>query len=200
MTLDNYPATKKKIFLAASKLFAQKCYADVGMREIASEAGIQVPTIYNHYRSKEVILEDLFRYFTYRHTEFRRSIAVHDYDDYDQNPTDCFKKLLYVFDDSEMELVRRLLQIIFNEQTRSPQAATIIYELILRDGKAVFYEYLAHLQKKGKIKSKNIDSFAETFPRVVITMAMQFARDDEMDRRPDYEKLLTDLFEQLLDE
>jgi len=195
MKIDDYPATKKKIFLAASKLFSQKCYADVGIREIANEAGIKVPTVYNYYPSKETILDDLFQHYSFRICQLYDSVENIDYD---RDPMVCFKKMLFEFEENEIELMRQLIQIIFNEQHRSLHAARIIYDISLRRAKKSYYDFFVHLKETGIIQYEEIDSFAEIFPRIAITFAMQYARNDEIDRRPDYDKVMTDIFKLIL--
>ena len=123
MRLNDYPSTKKKIFLAASKLFSRKCYADVGIREIASEAGVKVPTVYNHYPSKEAILDDLFQFYTVRLSQFYDGMENIDID---QDPIVYFKKMMiFTFEDDEIELMRQLMRIVFNEQSRSPKCMVL---------------------------------------------------------------------------
>jgi len=193
--INDYRVTKRKIFLAASKLFSQKCYADVGIREIAIEAGVKVPTVYNHYVSKEAILEDLLQFFIDRISK--------DYDaaeqmDFDQDPMECFKKIIFTFDATETELMRQLLRIIYNEQFRSPLAARIMYDIQLRGGKKIDYAFLSHLKNKGVIQCDEIDSLAEVISRVALTFALQYVRDDEMALCPDYEKTMTALLKIIL--
>jgi AcrR family transcriptional regulator len=61
--LSKAPGNKEKIFYTAVKLFAQKGYASVTMREIAAEVGIKAASIYNHYDSKESLLTAMVEYF-----------------------------------------------------------------------------------------------------------------------------------------
>jgi len=142
MRIDGFPATKKKIFLAASKLFSRKCYADIGIREIATEAEIRVPTIYNYYPSKEVILEDLFKFYTFRIIQFYD--RVKNIDD-DQDSIVSFKSMLFAFDKSETDLMRQLMRIVLNEQFRSSQAAKIVYDISLRKQKQCYFDFVSHL-------------------------------------------------------
>jgi AcrR family transcriptional regulator len=51
--------TKQNIRQTAQKLFKTKGYAAVGMRELAKEVGIEAPSIYNHYKSKDDILREI---------------------------------------------------------------------------------------------------------------------------------------------
>jgi len=197
MKIDNYPATKKKIFFAASRLFSQKCYADVGMREIANEAGVKVPTIYNHYVSKEAILDDLLQCYSDRLAASYDSVKDLDYD---QDPIECFKKIIFTFDETEIDLMKQLMKILFSEQHRSTHAKKIIYDVMLRGGKEIDYNFLIHLKNRGLIlcSENEIDSLAECISRVAITFAVQFVREEEFSKRPDYPKTMVNLLKIIL--
>lgn len=55
--------TKEKIFDTSLELFSKKGYEAVSVREIAREVGIRESSIYNHYKSKESILDEIIDYF-----------------------------------------------------------------------------------------------------------------------------------------
>ena len=48
---------KEKIFHVSIDLFSKYGYDGVSIRKIASEVGIKESSIYNHYKSKESILD-----------------------------------------------------------------------------------------------------------------------------------------------
>ncbi len=54
--------TKIKIFESAAKLFAEKGYNGVSMREISAKSGVSKPTIYYYFESKEEIYKTLIRF------------------------------------------------------------------------------------------------------------------------------------------
>ncbi|MCL2157245.1 MAG: TetR/AcrR family transcriptional regulator [Methanobrevibacter sp.] len=56
-------STKEKIFDVSIDLFSKKGYDNVSIREIAKNVGIKESSIYNHYSSKEKILETIFEYY-----------------------------------------------------------------------------------------------------------------------------------------
>ncbi|GAA0786215.1 TetR/AcrR family transcriptional regulator [Roseibium denhamense] len=52
-------ATADRVRAAAMKRFAQAGYAAVSMREIASDVGVRPGALYNHFQTKQDILNDL---------------------------------------------------------------------------------------------------------------------------------------------
>ena len=55
--------TKEKIFNVSIDLISQYGYDGVSIRQIAREVGIKESSIYNHYKSKEEILEKILEYY-----------------------------------------------------------------------------------------------------------------------------------------
>lgn len=55
--------TKDKIFEVAIKLFSENGYNGTSIRTLAKEVGIKESSIYNHYSSKEDILNSILDYF-----------------------------------------------------------------------------------------------------------------------------------------
>ena len=55
--------TKERIFDFSIDLFSQYGYDGVSIRQIAKEVGIKESSIYNHYSSKESILESILNYY-----------------------------------------------------------------------------------------------------------------------------------------
>ena len=53
--------TRKKIFTAAERLFAEKGYDGTGIQDIALNAGINKALIYYHFKNKQDIIDSLFR-------------------------------------------------------------------------------------------------------------------------------------------
>jgi len=57
--LSKLTGTKKKIYDTSLLLFAKKGYKATTMREIGREIGIQQSAIYNHFKNKEAILDEI---------------------------------------------------------------------------------------------------------------------------------------------
>jgi len=81
--LSEFKDTKKKIFDASIKLFAQKGYKATTVREIAKEVGIQQSAIYNHFKNKEAILDAII-------DSLQKSHLINLFDD--KEPKDIYKQ------------------------------------------------------------------------------------------------------------
>lgn len=70
--------TQQRIFDAFARLFARENYADITVRQIIREAGIGHSTFYDHYASKEALLDDLCAE-TFRHIAMAPRTALRDH-------------------------------------------------------------------------------------------------------------------------
>ncbi len=50
---------KEHIRFSAQKLFREKGYAATSMRDLAKEVGVEAPSLYNHFSSKNELLKDI---------------------------------------------------------------------------------------------------------------------------------------------
>ena len=71
MEKENKPDTKTQIFNTALRLFAASGVENVSMRDIARAVGIKAASIYNHYSSKELIVEACYDFFLKYHDSTR---------------------------------------------------------------------------------------------------------------------------------
>ena len=62
-------SNKEKIFDKSINLFSEFGYDRVSIRQIAKEVGIKESSIYNHYKSKESILDEILDYYIYEMTK-----------------------------------------------------------------------------------------------------------------------------------
>ncbi len=76
--LDGENETKIKIFRIAAKLFAEKGYNGVSMREISEKSKVSKPTIYYYFGSKEGVFKDLVKFGLHHGTSQAKTIAAHE--------------------------------------------------------------------------------------------------------------------------
>jgi len=76
--IENESTTKATIFRAAAKLFAEKGYNGVSMRQISEQSKVTKPTIYYYFGSKEGIYKALIKEGLTYHTEDLKNIVALD--------------------------------------------------------------------------------------------------------------------------
>ncbi len=111
--------TKTKIYYAALELFAKKGYKATTVREIAKVVGIQQSAIYNHFKNKEAILDEIIQNLSKSHL-----INIFE----DKEPKELYKKgkallkqisnmfKLITFDSKTDILFRFMMQELFNNE------------------------------------------------------------------------------------
>jgi AcrR family transcriptional regulator len=65
--------TKERIYEAAVKLFYELGYAGTTIRDICARAGVQPPSVYYHYQSKQGLLHAVLKRATLESTEWLES-------------------------------------------------------------------------------------------------------------------------------
>jgi AcrR family transcriptional regulator len=79
-TVSGEPASNKRdvIVAAAIRCFAARGLAGTGMREIARAAGLTEGTLYHYFPSKDVLIEDAFRWSAFRASDVRAAMRRRD--------------------------------------------------------------------------------------------------------------------------
>ena len=88
----NAQESKELIISSAEKLFFEKGFDKVSMRDISEEAKLSKGAIYHHYKSKDEIIKEIIN----KYVELQRSILVdliHKTDDYKGR-----EKIIYLLD------------------------------------------------------------------------------------------------------
>ncbi|GGU94036.1 TetR family transcriptional regulator [Actinomadura cremea] len=71
-------ATRQKIAEAALRLFLERGYAEVGIRDVAAEADVAVTTLFSHFASKEALVFEQDEDFEQRLTRAVADRAPHE--------------------------------------------------------------------------------------------------------------------------
>lgn len=168
--------TKEAIFLAAVELFADKGYSQTSMKEIAQKVGIRAASIYNHYASKDLILEDLLNHYLERMERFYerfRKAGTH----IPENPNleVLLQQLMLTYEPQEMKLMYSLTRIVYHEQFHSKKAAEALIGSGYRRYMEEHVRFFDRLSDAGLIQGKERNRYyGELFARLSLTFAMQF--------------------------
>ena len=156
--------TKEKIFDVSIDLFSQDGYDGVSIRQIAKEVGIKESSIYNHYNSKESILESILSYYINEMLKEEAPIMQSEKNlkmDFDQFYKEGSDRFISKLSEEKMMKITRifLVESYHNEKIRNFVKEAIIGYAI--EG----WEGLFELMKKKSMIKKDADikQLAESF-------------------------------------
>ena len=149
---------KWNIFTRAMDLFALNGYHNVSMREIADAVKIKPASIYNHFSSKEDILQAIFDYY-----EKYRLNCLPDADELltlagTEPPLTTLFRTIVVYPEEEMERMGKALRIADLLSTVNERAARIIDEVIF-SADTHTKPLLERMLELGVIDPLDIDEF-----------------------------------------
>lgn len=129
--MNSEKSTKQKILEEALKLFAQRGYDGVSMREIAAAVGIKGASIYNHFKGKEDIFNGIFDEMMRRYDSMAAMLSVsaesteeaaEHFIKLDEQQMIYLAKELFTFFTKD-EFVVRFRRMLVSEQNRNQLAA-----------------------------------------------------------------------------
>jgi AcrR family transcriptional regulator len=121
--------TKQKLFETAVDLFSSRGFRGVSIRDISSAVGIKESSFYNHYKSKDGLIDAIFDFYK---TEFSRTMP----------PEERIEVILSTTTPDEFlrqgnarfmqrmsaPLIQKIWRILFSEQYRDPRARDLILQ------------------------------------------------------------------------
>lgn len=162
---------KEEIILATLDLASKNGLQSVTMSQISEKLGIKKPSLYNHFKSKEDIVSEMYQYLR-RKSKEKNSFSEIDYGEYIKDKTVIEVLSLSVSNYNKMIMndnMLKFLKVIYSERTINSYAAKILAEetkrMILAT-KNLFYA----LQIHNKIKVDNIDIVAISFAMTIHAM------------------------------
>lgn len=157
-------SNKEKIFNVSIDLFSRHGYDGVSIRQIASNVGIKESSIYNHYASKEAILDIILNYYIER--MLSQDIPLDDasanldvsLDHFYQMGLNAFAKQL------KDEKMSKITRIILIESYHNEKINEFLKKSILEDPIKGWIT-LFDLMKSKKLIREDVDSsqLAESF-------------------------------------
>lgn len=125
-------STKDRILVAAVKLFAEKGYAAVTVRDISESVNIKPSAIYNHFKSKEVIFDTIVENIEKVYLEFYNRVGVKI------EQAACFEDVLDALFEELIEVyhmyVYHGVALISTEQFRNEKARHAFQDVYMKVG------------------------------------------------------------------
>ncbi len=144
--------TRDKIFNAAVDLFTRKGFYETSVREIASASGIRVSSLYNHFKSKESILESILEYYRAQTGNVRISDERLDEITGNENPVEILVKSFHSLTESFSPVkMSKILHIIVIEKYRNPLVRKFYIDYSA-EGKNTIMKLFKKMIKAGLLK------------------------------------------------
>lgn len=166
-------STKKEIFRVALDLFSRNGFAGTSIRMIAREVGIRESSIYNHFKSKEEILQSLIN--EYRSVTVSAKLISEELLEYITNPPYFMKKfcekiLKYWDTPHERKIIRLLMLEHFRDHGEYSFSLTTYFEDLRQIWVMIFEQFIQH----GVIKKTNPQLLASEFISYLYVLRIEF--------------------------
>jgi AcrR family transcriptional regulator len=163
--------TKQKILECAIDLFAMKGYTETTIRELAAAVDINEGSIYNHFPSKNSILE----YIIKEYSELSRADFIQEkLDGLGENPTSEYilSCMNLKFREGKADHYLKELYVIFQEQHRNPLARKFVSEGIILQHEHVVKTIIEKLKEFNIIRQDtDPDIWAKLYSSIIYTFA-----------------------------
>jgi len=168
--------TKKNLLDEAARLFAEKGYNVVTVREIGAAVGLNESAIYRNYIGKEDILNEIM-------SEFSRKLRTYLLTPEKVEPlleTDTPRKLLNRFDstskfhESELEFMRQAFRVVFMEQLTNERAKEIIIGQLHKETADSIKYVLDKLIERGSIPEIDTGFLAEMWAHTMFSVSLMW--------------------------
>ena len=136
-----FVGTKKNIFDNSIKLFTKKGYENVSINDIADSVGIRQSAVYNHFNSKQEILDTIYDFFYYHWILNRPNMDyLEELLSKKSSSLDIIiKGFIYAFEKNIIEQMSDVVKIIMQRVSTDSKATELFKKLLLEEG-IVFVE------------------------------------------------------------
>ena len=155
---------KEEIIYAALELASVHGITNVSMAQIADKVGIRAPSLYNHFRSKEELIREMYG-FLREQAQKTNKAAPADYSE--QFKGKSLEEILldsasvYIGMISDPNILK-FFRVLYSVRSTDPSAARIMVEeteRMLGQTRDLFYALAVH----GMIKNEDADTVAMTY-------------------------------------
>ena len=159
---------KEEIILATLKLASERGLGNVSMSQIAEKVGIQKPSLYNHFKSKDEIITAMYQFFREK-SKNNLSLENINYSDFIKGKT--LEKVLiqsvsnYTKINTDDDLFA-FYKVVYSERAVNPIAAKIIIDEANKMIAATKELFVA-LKAQKKLFTDDIDMTAVSFAMTV---------------------------------
>jgi len=159
--------TKDNIFDLSIELFSMKGFHAVSIRDIAREVGIKQSSLYNHFRSKDEILSEIYNFFIVEATKVFPPLESLDEIIENSTPLEFLRRGNQLFLEHMLSArMEKIWRILFIEQCADQRATNIFLEESLKKSLGFMEISLNKMIAQNKVKKVNarICSYEYIYP------------------------------------
>ena len=163
--------TKQKILECATDLFAEKGYTETSIRELAAAVGLKEASIYNHFLSKNAILESILEEYS---ELTRAAFEPEQLNNLKNNPSadGILSCMQLVFKEGKEKYHLQQLYVILQEQHRNPTVGKFLSDHFILGNENVVKEIINILKDYGVLKQDtDPDYWAKIHSSLLYTFA-----------------------------
>lgn len=190
--IDSFTATKEIIFDTAVDMIASVGFEKMSMRELAEAVGIKVASLYNHFTSKQEILDSIYDYYCQHMFDNRPPIKQSKRVIESGSREEIYNAITYNFVCQDKKKHRRMVLIakitmmrLFNDE----KAKSIFLKLSYADSAAYIRELLEYGVLIGRFENFDIETYIDLLIGRAFFMGIKtFTNHDCFARYPEEEK------------
>jgi len=126
--------TKSRIFNCAIELFMLKGFNDVSIQDIAHTVGIRQSSVYNHFKSKQELLDTIYDYYCYYYLNDRPSLKDMEAILQKESLMEIIRCIRYIFREDYVHIMSNITKIIFQRIAIDDRAREIGKSLMVDQG------------------------------------------------------------------
>jgi AcrR family transcriptional regulator len=166
--------TKNQILETAAHLFACKGYDNVSIREIVKEVGVKESSLYNHFKSKQDILDVLLNEFALRaqstrptYEQLKKMITI-------MSLKEILKNIMFSVGRNTDAILENTFIIIQSEKFRKPRAAEVYFSYLVIEPAAYYQNLIDMMIDRNMIKDKNTQEIIKQYCYTATAVSQEF--------------------------
>ena len=179
---------KEEIIMATLKLASQKGLKGVSMSMIAESVGIKKPSLYNHFKSKDELVQEMYKFLREK-AGSGLNYSSNQYEKFfeGKSASEILKTLVnnYIKMSSEKN-IEMFYKVVYSERATSPSVAKIMVEETEKMINATINVFKM-LEDKGLLKFINLEISATSFALAIHSVMdyeadKSFSKTEKVDR------------------
>lgn len=169
-------STKQRILQVAAELFSQHGFSAVSIRDITRAVGIKESSLYNHFKSKDEILDQILTAIQAEYRQILPPLTMLDQILARTTPADFLKRgFLNLKERLANPVAQQMWRVLHMEQYRNERARQIVLHDLIGETLAFMESVFARLIAQGKLKPHDPRTLAALYQYPVFSLTTEWA-------------------------